>query len=381
MKILKFSLLVLSIILAILLVEIFLRIFTPEPENLAKLKSSNLFLLENKPNAVFPYVREGEYNNIIKINSLGFRDEEFKREKEEGTLRIAVLGDSQEEALQVELENTWQKIMARKLSEKLGVKVESYNFGVSGYGTDQQWLTLREKVWQFAPDLVILAFSPNDVGDVFKNKLVRIDGRKIGVVNPQERAGGNFLGKAIRQTYLYHMLARAAARGEFTKGVFDEIRTGVFGFAPDERFFLSDAQLVEGPFEVVASQKDPPPAVNAAWEVVRVLIADIKRQAQEHEAKFLITINIPRAQVRESDFLHIRDLYKLDPANSSPYQINEVIAGIASDLGVDFYDPRLDAIEWREQKGDLHYELDAHFNVNGNKFMGEKVADYLVKRL
>jgi hypothetical protein len=38
------------------------------------------------------------------------------------------------------------------------------NFGVDGYGTAQEFLTLTEDVWQFSPDIVVLAFFPgNDV--------------------------------------------------------------------------------------------------------------------------------------------------------------------------------------------------------------------------
>lgn len=380
----------LAILTAVVLFEVGLRVLTQQPENLAKLKFSSLFLLENKPNAVFPYAREGEFSNLVKINSWGFRDEEFVREKKVGVFRIAVLGDSQEEALQVELDDTWQKVMARELSDELSKKVsgpegplagrvESYNFGVSGYGTDQEWLTLREKVWDFNPDMVILAFSPNDVGDVYKNNLVRIEDERIRVMSPEERAGGNFLGRMARETYTYHLIVKAASANELTKRLIDGARVKILGFAKEERFFLSDAQLVEGPFEVIASQKNPPPAVAQAWEVVRALIADMKRQSDERQVPFLITINIPRAQVRESDWLQLRDLYKLDPASSSPYEINEVIAQIAQDLKINFYDPREDAVAWRSQKGDLHFEADAHFNQNGHLFMGTKVAEFVLK--
>ncbi|MBI2012378.1 SGNH/GDSL hydrolase family protein, partial [Candidatus Curtissbacteria bacterium] len=158
----KFLLVFFALLATAFLFEVLARRFLPKPENLAKLQSSSLFLHENIPNAVFPYISGGEFSNQIRINSYGFRDDEFSQGKPEGVVRIAVLGDSQEEALQVELFDIWQKVMARRLSEGLGRLVESYNFGLSGYGTDQEWLTLREKVWQFSPDMIILAFSPND---------------------------------------------------------------------------------------------------------------------------------------------------------------------------------------------------------------------------
>src|SRR3989338_7373934 len=86
---------VFAVTLGVLLFEVFLRFVTNEPENLAKLKSSALFLYENKPNAKFPYVNgEDDYSVLTSFNSAGFRDDEFSAQKNPGDFRIAVLGDS-----------------------------------------------------------------------------------------------------------------------------------------------------------------------------------------------------------------------------------------------------------------------------------------------
>jgi hypothetical protein len=74
----------------------------------------------------------------------------------------------------------------------------------------------------------------------------------------------------------------------------------------------------------------------------------------------------------------LQEQYKLDPNSSSPYEINEEMAEIAKDVGVDFYDPREDAISWREKTGELHLPKDGHFNKNGHLFMGTKVAEFMM---
>ncbi len=359
--------------------ELLLRLLTPTPENLAKLQSSWAFLYENKPSADFVY-RTGEFKNDIHINANGFRDLEFSVNKSQDIYRVAILGDSQEEALQVALADTWQKVMAKKLSDDLGKRIESYNFGVSGYGTDQEWLTLTNKVWQFSPDMIILAFSPNDVGDTYKNKLVRLVNGKIEIVSAKERAGGNFLGKAARGTYTYHTIVRASSGNDFLKRWVERVRVKILGFPKDDRFFLSDAQLVQGPFEVLASQKTPPGEVEETWQVIGALVSDMKRQADAHSARFLITVNIPRAQVDPSGWEEIRRQYHLDADSSSPYAINDRMGQITQDLGINFYDDRLDAIDWYKQTGILHWSSDAHFNNNGHLFMGTKVAEFIEKK-
>ncbi len=113
------------------------------------------------------YRKEGAA--FITINSEGLRDRERSIAKPADTFRIAILGDSYPEALQVPLENAFWMVMENRLQE-CGVfgqkKVEVINLGVSGYGTAQQLITLREHVWKYSPDIVLLTITTNnDVTD------------------------------------------------------------------------------------------------------------------------------------------------------------------------------------------------------------------------
>jgi lysophospholipase L1-like esterase len=113
------------------------------------------------------YQKEGD--SYVRINSDGLRDREHAKTKPANTFRIAVLGDSYAEGLQLPFENTFCALLERKLRDcaALGGKdVEVVNFGVSGYGTAQELITLRHNVWQYSPDIVLLAFTTNnDVTD------------------------------------------------------------------------------------------------------------------------------------------------------------------------------------------------------------------------
>jgi hypothetical protein len=108
-----------------------------------------------------------EGRTFVQISSAGLRDREHTQAKPPGTFRIAVVGDSYAEAFAVPLEETFWSVMARDLSgcrSLGGKKVEPINFGVSGFGTAQELLTLRHRVWDFDPDLVLLVFTTgNDV--------------------------------------------------------------------------------------------------------------------------------------------------------------------------------------------------------------------------
>ncbi len=113
------------------------------------------------------YQSEGEA--YIQMNSDGFRDREHIKVKPENTFRIALLGDSFLEALQVPLDQGFAAVIERELSSCTALarrKVEVINFGVTGYGTDQELITLREKVWDYSPNMVVLNFyTGNDISD------------------------------------------------------------------------------------------------------------------------------------------------------------------------------------------------------------------------
>jgi hypothetical protein len=121
-----------------------------------------------RPGAEGWYRREGKA--FVRINSDGLRDREHAKPKPAGTLRVAVVGDSYAEAFQVELEKAFWSVMERRLQgcpALDGRTIEVINFGVSGYGTAQELLTLRERVWQYSPDVVLLAVTTNN--DVLDN--------------------------------------------------------------------------------------------------------------------------------------------------------------------------------------------------------------------
>lgn len=115
------------------------------------------------PGAEGWYRKEGEA--YVRINSDGLRDEEHALTKAADTFRIAVIGDSYCEALSVPLEDAFWSVMKKDLRECAafgGKQIEVINFGVSGYGTAQELLTLREKVWKYSPDLLLLAITTNN---------------------------------------------------------------------------------------------------------------------------------------------------------------------------------------------------------------------------
>src|SRR3954468_540401 len=119
-----------------------------------------------------------EGSAYVKVSAQGLRDREHSVAKPAGTYRIAVLGDSYAEAMQVEMDRAFWALLPEKLKAcgfAGGKSIETVNFGVSGYGTSHELLTLQSRVWQYQPDMVLLAFFPgNDV----RNNSKALEGEK-----------------------------------------------------------------------------------------------------------------------------------------------------------------------------------------------------------
>lgn len=161
----KLTLAILGIVFGACIAEIALRVAGYSYPEFYALDQTRGYALQ--PGAQGWYRKEGRA--YVQINSAGLRDREHTLAKPANTFRIALVGDSYPEAFAVSLEEAFWFVMRDKLQEcdaAAGKRIEVINFGVSGYGTAQELLTVKEKVWQYSPDLVMLAVTTNnDISD------------------------------------------------------------------------------------------------------------------------------------------------------------------------------------------------------------------------
>ncbi len=103
-----------------------------------------------------------DFSVDIQTNSEGFRDLDRHVMKPDGVVRIALLGDSMVEAVQVPFEKTAGYLLEKRLSADAGGKLgraDSYevlNFGISNYGVGQYLLCWEEYGRKFGPDYVFI---------------------------------------------------------------------------------------------------------------------------------------------------------------------------------------------------------------------------------
>jgi lysophospholipase L1-like esterase len=106
-----------------------------------------------------------QYNPVweISLNSLGFRDLEFQREKPPSAFRIICLGDSWTFGANVGQEQAYPQQLNRLLRHTFPeADFEVLNLGVLGYSSFQGLELLNLTAFDLDPDLIVIAFAMND---------------------------------------------------------------------------------------------------------------------------------------------------------------------------------------------------------------------------
>lgn len=286
----------------------------------------------HRPGAAGWYREEGAAN--VRINSDGLRDREHTKLKPPNTFRVAVLGDGYTEAVQVPLEETFCSVLEKELGgcQRLaGRKVEVMNFGVSSYGTAQELLTLRHRVWDYSPDFVILAFCTEN--DVSESSPVLSGERQGNWRGPFFKLSGDALvvdysfrqspWYRVRRTWLWRLWERA---GDISRVV--QVVREALVHMNRLRWEASLRRVPGVPPVVVAAinagshdYKDPvDPVWQEAWQLTGRMLREMHNEVAQRGAGFLVVtlsnpIQVyPDPQVRKEfmEMTGVRDLFYPD---------------------------------------------------------------------
>lgn len=167
---LKIILVLLSVIFALTLCEVIIRVFklAPEVHRLNPGLKKSVYKISSNP--ILGYEFKENYRDEFRpnlsssypyINSHGYRDIERTYEKSKGVKRIILLGDSVACGAEYiyDLKDTISGQLEKMLKEK---RVEVLNICVNGYCTRAEVELLKMQGIRYKPDLVILLFVAND---------------------------------------------------------------------------------------------------------------------------------------------------------------------------------------------------------------------------
>jgi lysophospholipase L1-like esterase len=148
-----------AVLLACLAVELFLRLHEPV---------SDVQVLREEKTAQGGYfaLRPGVSGLVlgqpVTVNAAGYRGTLRPHAKPPGVTRVLVFGDSHTFSMGAGEEHTYPAIVESRLSAR-GARCEVFNFGVPGQDLRQILLLLRDRAFQYDPDVLLITFHSGDI--------------------------------------------------------------------------------------------------------------------------------------------------------------------------------------------------------------------------
>lgn len=292
-----------------------------------------------------------------------------------GKKRIAFVGDSLTFGLWADkVENSFVGVFDSLLSPE---SFEVLNFGVNGYGLDDEELIIKEEVMRFAPDyLVLMFFNGNDFRDTYLgiDKYDISSGRPVyDMDNLRNKVPEQFLGLSQRVREPEHSLSTRGylARHTATYRVFYGFKEVFKRKSAKSEFPFSHDFKVASEFTSFTfwSQVPYPDVAIRARDVSLETLARINSYISQKDVQLIIvTIPFP-AQVYSND--KVGENYDIH----LPQKYIEEFARVNNIPYLDLL-PHLRAFI-RENNESIFNDGEAHFNNEGHYIVGLLLHNFI----
>ncbi|QEG38973.1 SGNH/GDSL hydrolase family protein [Roseimaritima ulvae] len=340
------------------------------------------------PNSQWTHTREG--HSQVTINAFGFRDDPWTIEKPAGVTRIAVLGDSFIAGLEVEKPQRFTEVLSQQLNAAsrsdaaVGQTVyEVMNFGQPGFGTAQELMVLRHKVWQFQPDMVLLAmFTGNDI----RNNSRQLEAEPMlpyfDLTDEGLRLDESY--RDQQRGLPVRIVKTLAPYSRLLQLVYRSFHSLTREPPPDDPRDLAlrtDYGLYAPLAEALIYQEPTDDAWRQAWQTTEALVAEFQRECHDHNAQLrVITLSNdmqvhtdPQLRSRLEQLTPIDDWFYPDQRIAACCQQHDIPAlNLAAELQRYAAEHRLALHGFDNTRLGV-----GHWNADGHRVAAEKVAAWL----
>ena len=353
-----------TILLFFLALEIVLRIVYPDNPEMLWQPDQELWIV-HAPN--FTTTIKAPYGETrVTTNSFGMRDKEIMP-KQLGQYRILVVGDSITFGLGIALDETYPRVLERKLKAALPTKnIEVLNFGIPAYGTDRELIYLKYHIDRIQPDLIVLGFYvANDISDNLAGQRFRVEG-----------------GRLIKNTeYLDNKIELRRASYQLKKTFYS------YAWLSDRLYFLIrvinewinlhvPVRLDESIFRYELLLKDTPPRILEGWKLTAALVGEMASTAKAHGAEFMMLIIPDDIQYDRRKWEQMKAVANLRDADVDLNKSVEEALAMCTRLEVNCINP---LPRFKEEREPLTWENDPHANVRGHEVMADGLAKHLIE--
>jgi lysophospholipase L1-like esterase len=299
----------------------------------------------------------GEFDVVFSTNTIGMVDKE-RTITPRPPLRIALLGDSFVEGVQVEMGERFSERLEQKLNSDNN-RVEVLNFGCSWYSPLLELSLYRHLVREFDPDLVLLFVHFTDVTDDWRfrtqairgpeGELERVDSSPL--LSGLRSRPGRWLWRSALLRWTYRTWQRYAG-------------VNVRGDTLKESFAAWFSR------ELTQSDQE-------AIDYTETNIAAIARAVDDAGSR-LVIVGVPIAQTVTMETAHDRFVRaSLEPDGPRhAMRFYAWLRQLASRTGVQYVD-LLPAFQAERGADPLFYPRDGHFTRLGHAVVSERLAELL----
>ena len=323
-----------------------------------------------------------EFDTEMAINGDGLRDREHERQAAAGVRRILIFGDSFAEGWGVELDESVSKVLEdllRRRTERSrdGNAIEVLNFGMAGFGTDQEMLLFERKGRAYGPDLVIVLFYGNDLWNntskrgigmergykpfyrVAEDGQLRLWGVPVrrdpywddGVEEPRGLPWTARLDRYLYEHWHLRVLAHKALTDPVPVRQQRGFYEGLYGTGP------------------AAARYD------RAWQLTARIIEEFQLKVRQAGAEMILVYVPAIVQIEEDNWRMKREMHGLGVGDFDLLKPNRRLRRIAADLDLPFLD-LYDHFAEDASEQTLYYR-DSHWNAAGHALAAARIHDFL----
>jgi hypothetical protein len=287
----------------------------------------------------------------------GFRNTGKSYKKAANAVRILIIGDSYTAGITYPQDRIYTQLLEDKLRElKLtGKNIEVFNMSSPAWGTEQEYLCLKNEGMSINPDFVLLMTCPNDIREIYCKKFAVLSNGKVQFNGNPFGYRDIFRWKLANYSCFYQFLQSNLFHTNY--GTFDQLM-GKFIF----NFGVEDSKSWDRPLFLKKSF----PQLDEAEQLYDTLLVDMKRICDSNHAKFAVSCTPFTFEFDGS------------LANDSAVQagiVSDKIERFCNQQGISYIN-LYRKFAAQPNAHSLFTTWDSHFNTKGFQLVAETLKDY-----
>lgn len=298
----------------------------------------------------FPERYAAKYN----INHEGWNSTQEYATTKSSRKRIAIIGDSFVDALQVDVD----KCFAELLQRSLGSSVEVYRFGFGAAGLSQYLQVLRYVENKFHPDIVIISMQANDFLSSLYSTANENDFLQL------RQSGDRWIEikpTAYKPSRLRLAVKHSAVFRYFYGNLNFRYRVGMLN-----TLFKSREQE-EQQYRMNVEIQPNLDYLDTSAKICRYVFGQMKLASGPHQ-KLLVFMDTDRAAIYEG----------VDPKTEKLYLLTKIGIDTASEFGIPFIDLTDDfQKDYKLHHQRFDFDIDYHWNERGHRIVAKSLTSFL----